>query len=195
MPAAPAIPAAPVNPAAPAGSTSSATPGAQNTPAIPSSQAAPAAKAPDARSGTILNITVPPTVRLNERFSVGIAAANVTNLYSAPFVLAYDPAVLDFEVASEGPFLKNDGKPTSFQATKAKDAGQITVNLSMIGNVGGVNGAGMLVYFTFKAKSQGSSNLGFSAVRFSDPGGKPIDVMPFNAIVEVKQPGNIPAGP
>jgi len=118
----------------------------------------------------------------------------VVNLYSAPFVLAYDPAILDFEGANEGPFLKNDGKPTSFQATRTKNSGQVTVNLSRVGNTGGVNGAGVLSTLTFKAKSPGSAKLGFSTVHFTDPGGKPIDVIPFNAVVEVK-PGNIPAGP
>jgi general secretion pathway protein D len=185
----PAGQAAPVAPAIPSTQTAPA------SPAIPVPPAIPAANAPAAASGTILNITVPPTVRLNERFSVGIAAANATNLYSAPFVLAYDPAILDFEGANEGPFLKNDGKPTSFQAIRTKNAGQVTVNLSRVGNTGGVNGAGMLVSLTFKAKNQGSANLGFSTVHFTDPGGKPLDVMPFNAVVEVKQPGNIPAGP
>jgi hypothetical protein len=53
----------------------------------------------------------------------------------------------------------------------------------------------MLASLTFKAKSQGSAKLGFSTVHFTDPGGRPMDVMPFNAVVEVKQPGNIPAGP
>jgi len=142
-----------------------------------------------------LNITVPSAVKLNELISVGIAAANVTNLYSAPFVLKYDPAILNFEGASEGPFLKNDGKPTYFQASSAKQSGQITVNLSRIGNAGGINGSGTLVSMIFKAKSRGSSNLGFATVHFTDPGGKLLEVTPFNAVVEVKQPGNAPAGP
>jgi general secretion pathway protein D len=192
MPASPAAPAAQTPPVAPA---MPAVPVLPVTPYAPAAPLMPDSKAPTAMPGTILNITVPPTVRLNERVSVGITAANVTNLYSAPFVLVYDPAILDFEGAGEGPFLNNDGKPTSFQATKSQKNGQITVSLSRVGNVGGVNGAGMLASLTFKAKSQGSAKLGFSTVHFTDPGGRPMDVMPFNAVVEVKQPGNIPAGP
>lgn len=202
VPAAPGMPAAPAAPVAPAKPAGPAVPVAQVAPpvlppaqAAPATPAVPAAKASAATPGTMLNITTPPAVKLNERFSVGIAAANVTNLYGAPFVLTYDPAILDFEGASEGPFLKKDGKPTSFQATKAKNAGQLTVNLSRVGNAGGVNGSGTLATLTFKAKGQGTAKLGFATVHFTDPGGKPLDVMPFNAVVEVKQPGNVPAGP
>jgi general secretion pathway protein D len=154
--------------------------------AVPTASAAHLAQVFEAKPRTILNITAPPLAKLNEQFSVDIAAASVTNLYSAPFVFSYDPAILDFEKASEGHFLKYDGKPTSFQAIKAANNGQITVNLSRVGNVGGVNGAGTLVSFTFKAKKQGASNLGLSAVHFTDPGGRPLDVTPLNALMEVK---------
>ena len=143
----------------------------------------------------MLNMTFPPSVMLNERFSVGITAANVSNLSNASFVLTYDPAILDYEGASEGPFMKNDGKTTSFQAAKTGSAGQILVNLNRAGNAGGVNGSGLLASVTFRAKSQGRAMLGFPTAHFADPAGKLMDVMPFNSAVEVKQPGNKPAGP
>jgi general secretion pathway protein D len=172
----PVIPAAPITQAQPSVSAGSPPPTAQSqSPQVPGTQ-----------PGMVLNITAPPVVKLNERFSVDVAASNVTNLYSAPFVFSYDPALLDFRGASEGPFLKYDGKPTSFQAINATNNGKITVNIGRVGNVGGINGVGTLVSFKFKAKKEGEVNLGLSNVNFTDPAGKPLGIIPFNTIVEVK---------
>ena len=147
--------------------------------------AAPAA-ASQQLPGIPLSISAPASVGAAEQFNVEIVASNVTNLYSAPFILTYDPVILDFEGATEGPFLKKDGKPTAFQAAGAKNSGQITVNLSRTGNVGGISGAGTLARVTFKPKKQGPASLGFSTANFTDPAGKPLGVIPFNAVVEVK---------
>jgi len=160
----------------------------QPVPAAPAG-AAPAAAtppAPQSLPGIPLSISAPASVRATEQFDVEIVVSNVTNLYSAPFILTYDPVILDFEGATEGPFLKKDGKPTAFQAAGAKNSGQITINLSRTGDVGGVSGTGTLAKVTFKAKKQGHANLGFTTSYLNDPAGKVLDVIPFNSVVEVK---------
>jgi general secretion pathway protein D len=192
-PAAPApAPSAPVTPTAPApqAEPAPATPAAP-APAAPASVAPAAAKhaapVPASQSSPIsLNFAAPASVKADERFNVEISASNVTNLYSAPFIMSYDPAILDFDSAVEGPFLKRDGNPTVFQTVGTQKGGQVTVNLSRTGNVGGVDGSGTLVVASFKAKSKGSAKLGFSTVYFTAPGGKPLNVIPFNTVVEVK---------
>jgi len=145
-----------------------------------------AAAAPSPASVALLNIAAPPAAALNQQFSVAVTVANAANLFSAPFVLSFDPTILDFVGGSEGPLLKSDGKPTSFQVASAKQAGQVTVNLSRVGNVGGVNGAGAIAMLKFRAKSRGAASLGFATVRFTDPGGKSLDVTPFNTAVNVQ---------
>ncbi|HTP64011.1 MAG TPA: tetratricopeptide repeat protein [Geobacteraceae bacterium] len=158
----------------PPAATGPATAGAARTPA------------PSPLPGAMLNIAAPPSAGINQQFSVAVTVANAANLFSAPFVLSFDPAILDFVDGSEGPLLKSDGKPTVFQAALAKQAGQITVNLSRSGNVGGVNGAGALALLKFRAKGRGAANLGFATVHFTDPGGKALDVTPFSAVVSVQ---------
>jgi general secretion pathway protein D len=182
LPAQPAVSA--VSPLAPAPAAGAGQPVSAAPPvAAPAAAAAPA---PQALPRIPLSIAAPASVKEAESFKVEIVASNVTNLYSAPFVLSYNTSILDFESATEGPFLKKDGKPTAFQASGAKGSGQITVNLSRSGNVGGMNGAGTLATLIFKAKSKGLANLGITTAYFTDPGGKPLDVIPFNTVVEVK---------
>ncbi len=168
-------------------------PATQATPAGPGAAAAPAAAvtpqgavAPAPLPGILLNLAAPPTVALNGQFSIVISIANAANLFGAQFVMTYDPTVLDYVAGREGAFLKGDGKPTTFQATGAQNLGQVTVNASRVGNVGGVNGAGALASLTFRAKSRGAANLAFSTVHVTDPGGGALSVMPFKAVVNVK---------
>ena len=186
----PAGTAPPAMPAAPGGSTN---PGLPVPPAgstaigVPAVAVAPqSASAPNAPAKVSLNINAPSAVALNDQFSIDIVASNLVNLSNAPFVISYDPVFLDYVGAREGLFLKSDGKPTSFQATGVKDSGQIAVDLSRADNSVGVKGSGTLASLTFKAKRKGTANLGLLKASFTDPEGKPLDVVPFNTVVEVK---------
>jgi general secretion pathway protein D len=60
------------------------------------------------------------------------------------------------------------------------------VELVRTGEVGGVNGAGSLITATFRAKNQGPASFGFIGVNFTGPGGKALETIPFNSIVEIK---------
>jgi general secretion pathway protein D len=121
--------------------------------------------------------------------------SNAADLYNAPFVLSYDPALFVYEGASEGAFLKMDGQQTAFQATGVKDSGQVSVNLGRAGNIGGVTGSGVLAVLSFRAKSQGTASFAFASSQFTDGGGNPQNIIPFKASMEVKQPDKTPAAP
>ncbi len=133
-----------------------------------------------------LNIAAPASAAVNDLFSFTVTVVNASGLFSAPFVLTYDPAILEFVQGSEGNFLKSDGKKTVFQVVNTKQGGRVTVNLSRIENAGGVSGNGALASLAFRVKGKGIANLGFSSVNFTDPAGKALDVMPFNTVVNVK---------
>ncbi|KAF0218296.1 MAG: proteinral secretion pathway protein [Geobacteraceae bacterium] len=186
-----------VSAAPPAAAVPSA-PAAPSTGAPPPSQAPPAAGTPQAQapvpvpppqqpiSRALVNITAPKSVKVNDQFTVEIKASDVSNLYNAPFILVYDPIFLDFVGAAEGSFLKQDGKPTSFRTTVDKNTGQVTIALNRVGDVGGVSGAGTLLTATLKARNKGPASFGFMGVNFTDPAGKPLDAVPYNAVVEVQ---------
>jgi general secretion pathway protein D len=125
---------------------------------------------------------------LNEQFTVDVVANEADNLYGAPFTLVYDPIFLDFVGTAEGDLLKKDNTATVFATKVDKSSGQITVSLSRSGDVAGVKGTGKLLSATFRAKSQGPASVGFTGVKFVASNGKQLDVIPYNAVIEVKQP-------
>lgn len=133
-----------------------------------------------------LNVAAPASVKVNEQFSVGIKVTDANNLFNAPLTLVYDPLFLDFVGLAEGGFMKQDGKATLFRPTIDKNTGQIAVTLNRVGDAGGISGSGTLLTATFKAKNQGPASIGFLDVNFTAPGGKPLETIPYNAVVDIK---------
>ncbi|HEY6874439.1 MAG TPA: cohesin domain-containing protein [Geobacteraceae bacterium] len=133
-----------------------------------------------------LNISAPSAVKVNDEFRVEAVVSDANNLNNALFTLVFDPAYLDLVGATEGTFLKSDGKPTTFRPNLHKDKGVVEFNLSRMGNVGGLSGSGTLVVITFKAKAKGAANIGFSGVDFSSPEKKAMNVDLYSSVVEIK---------
>jgi general secretion pathway protein D len=125
-------------------------------------------------------------VKKNEQFKVDIHVANASSISRAAFTFVYDPIFVEFVGAAEGPFMKQDGKPTTFQSTVDKGTGQVTVTINRSQDAGSISGTGNLISTTFKAKNQGPSNFGFVGVNLSDVGGKAQETVPYNTVVEVK---------
>lgn len=172
-------------------------PGAQAVPAAPSAPAAavpapvpvpaPAPQPVRQPSERIsLNIGAPATVKVGEQFMAEIKVSDVKSLVNAPFVLVYDPAFLEFQAAAEGDFLNKDGKPTTFKSTVDKATGQVTITSARQPGAGGVDGGGILLTASFKAKNRGPASLGFMSVKFTNAGGKIIETIPYNTVIEIK---------
>ncbi|HEX9024029.1 MAG TPA: cohesin domain-containing protein [Geobacteraceae bacterium] len=154
--------------------------------AVPPAALPPQGVTPPSVAGMALRIAAPPQAAVNDLLSVTVTVGNASGLFSAPFILTYDPAILEFVEASEGNLLKSDGKKTVFQFVNPKQGGVVTVNLSRIKDSGGVSGSGVLASLAFRVIGRGIANLGFSSVHFTDPAGKTLDVMPFNTIVNAQ---------
>lgn len=152
---------------------------------LPVAPVAPAASATQPAMRGSLNISSPAAVDLGAKFQVEIRVSDVKGLMNAPFVLLYDPIFIDYEGAVEGTFLKRDGKPTSFSAVADKGKGRVTVTMGRTA-AEGIDGAGSLLTATFVAKNKGPASLGLQNVTFTDQANKPITVVPYNTVVEVK---------
>jgi general secretion pathway protein D len=154
---------------------------------IPAVESAPPKPAPQPQPVPApLKILAPASVKVNEQFTIEVVAADAVNLQSARFALVYDQNFVEPVGAAEGGFMRNDGKPAQFSSSIDKNSGQIKVELVRTGEVGGVNGTGSLIAATFRAKNQGPASFGFIGVNFTDSGGKALQTIPFNSIVEIK---------
>jgi general secretion pathway protein D len=154
--------------------------------AVPSAKAAAAPARKAAASAPIaLSLDAPAAVQLNDQFSVQINANGANNLYNAVFVVKY-PKNLEVQTQAEGPFLKQNGVATLFQAFNDKKKGQIWVSQSRTAGIEGASGNGVLATVTFKAIGKGTTPISLANTNFTNKAGDPFTVNPSNRILEVQ---------
>jgi len=102
----------------------------------------------------------PPTLKapVGQSFTVNINISGVVDLYGWEFKLRWNNSVLDAVEVTEGPFLKG-GSNTFFTFTINNTAGYILVDCTLLGNVPGVSGSGILLTVKFYVKKIGKSIL------------------------------------
>jgi hypothetical protein len=116
-------------------------------------------------------------------FNVDAAVPISVEIYSGndvghvPFHVNFDPRVLRFDRAEEGPFLGSDGVQTVFFAQASMAGDSVVVGLSRMGQAPGVDGAGQLCVLQFVAVGSGATTLGFSRAKVRD---STSDIIPAN---------------
>ncbi len=119
-------------------------------------------------SGTIVEIKPSEGVaQVGTEARFEINAGNMKGLYGAIITLAYDPKVVEFKAASEGPFLKKDNQQTSFLFSNNAKAGILDLYLTRIGDIG-VEGTGNLCTVILQGKSGGSSDIALRNVKLTN---------------------------
>lgn len=96
---------------------------------------------------------------VGQDFAVDIRISNVANLYGWQLKLRWDTTILHFVNATEGTFLKRRSSTFFNIATNKTD--QIVLICTLLGDVPGVNGSGVLATIWFQAKENGGSDLRF----------------------------------
>lgn len=166
-----AQPAAPAQPPANAPST----PGAAVNPGAP--QAAGPAKMrfePQTLS-----------LKVGQTATVAIAVDNVTDLFSVPLLLQYNPAVISVEDVQHGGFLSGGTQEIAIVSRVDKEHGQATISTTRQPNTPGVNGSGTLMGLVVKAIGPGTSNLSILVVNAKDSQQRPIPLVTSEASVQV----------
>ena len=142
----------------------------------PSGETAKPVSAPSATTGQPLTtsaaiIEIRPTeasVSIGQETRFELLAGNMKDLYGAIVTLTYDPKVVEFKTASEGPILKKDGQQTSFLFSNNIKGGTVDIYMTRIGDVGGVQGAGSLGTLVFQAKAGGTTELTMKGVKLTN---------------------------
>jgi general secretion pathway protein D len=143
-----------------------------------------AAIAPIQRS--LLQIAAPSSALVGQQFSLDIKISDVDDLANAPFVLTFDPVLVDFVDISEGSFMAKDGKPTIFSSMADPVAGRVTVTLERTPGNAGITGGGLLATASFLAKKQGAVNFAFRNTVFKSSTGSALNVLPFSTAVDIR---------
>ncbi len=134
---------------------------------LPTATGAPAPAAP-AVSVMLEMKPAEAAAQLGQDARFDITAVNVKDLYGVIMTLSYDPKVVEFKSASEGPLLKKDGQQTSFLFSNNIKAGTVDIYMTRIGDVGGVGGSGSLCTLVFQGKSGGTTDVAVKSVKLTN---------------------------
>jgi general secretion pathway protein D len=97
-----------------------------------------------------------------------IQVENVTDLFSAPLRLKFDPNVLRLTEAARGAFMAGDGRDVLFTRNILNETGDLTVILNRMPGTGGISGSGTLVTLDFQVVGQGVTTVTVPELAFQD---------------------------
>jgi general secretion pathway protein D len=137
----------------------------------------------------------PPNVSLKvgETKTIAIAVDNVTDLFSIPLLLQYNPAVVSIEdvqhAAGEGGhggFLSGGTQEIAIVSRTDKEHGQVIISATRQPNTPGVSGSGTILGIVVKGLAAGTANLSIVQVNAKDSQQRPIPLVSSEAAVQVK---------
>jgi general secretion pathway protein D len=149
--------------------------------------AAPGAPAP--QSGQSAQLRFEPrtaTLKVGEKVTVGVVIDNVNDLFSIPFLLQFNPAVLSVEEVQHGGFLQAGNQEIAIVDRVDKEHGQAIISATRQPNTAGVNGTGTIMGIVVKAIAPGTSNLSIVQVNAKDSQQRPIPLVTSEATLQVQ---------
>jgi len=133
------------------------------------------------------------TLKAGEMATIGIVVENVTDLYSIPVLLQYNPAVISIEEVQhaqgqggQGGFLSGGNQEIAIVQQINKERGQAIISATRQPNTPGVSGSGTLLGIKIKAVAPGSSNLTIVQVNAKDSQQRLIQLVTSEATVQVQ---------
>jgi len=126
------------------------------------------------------------SLKAGQTATVGIVVENVSDLFSIPLLLQFNPAVISVEEVQHGGFLSGGTQEIAIVHREDKEHGQAIISATRQPNTPGVNGSGTLLGIVIKALAPGSSNLSIVQVNAKDSQQKPIALVTSEATVQVQ---------
>jgi general secretion pathway protein D len=149
---------------------------------------APAAANP-AQGGQSAQLRFEPrslTLKTGQQATIGVVVDNVNDLFSIPFLLQYNPAVISVEEVQHGGFLQGGNQEIAIVQRVDKEHGQAIISATRQPNTVGVSGTGTIMGIVVKALAPGTSNLSIVQVNAKDSQQKPIPLVSSEATLQVQ---------
>lgn len=110
------------------------------------------------------------TAGVGDDVTVNVIIYNASDLYGFQFNLNYDSNILEFKDAAEGTFLNENGAADTLHLPPSNPSIGFIKNAVCVrkGQIGGVDGDGILETLTFTALSAGTSPITLSGVQLSN---------------------------
>ena len=117
--------------------------------------------------------------------TVGVVVDNVSDLFSVPFLLQYNPAVISVEEVRHGGFLQAGDQEIAIVQKVDNEHGQAIISATRQPNTTGVNGTGTIMGIVIKGLAPGASGLSIVQVSAKDSQQRPIQLVTGEASVQV----------
>ncbi len=171
----------------------------QANPAAPTVQPAPAAltpaPAPAAPTAGPQAQVAGPHIRFEpaalnlspgQTATIGVVVENVSDLFSVPMLLQYNPAIISVEEVRHGGFLTGGSQEIALVQRVDKEHGQAIISATRQPNTPGVNGTGTLLGVVVKAIAPGTTNLSIVQINAKDSQQRPIPLVTSEATLHVQ---------
>ena len=175
---------------APAGVPSGATAPAAGTTVAAS---APGVNPPQGQPGKLRFEPQGITLKVGETKTIAVVVDNVSDLFSIPMLLQYNPAVISIEEiqhavgeGQHGGFLSGGTQEIAIVSNVNKEKGQAIVSATRQPNTQGVSGSGTLLGIVIKGIAPGSSNLSIVQQNAKDSQQRPIPLVTSETTVQVQ---------
>ena len=133
------------------------------------------------------------SVKVGESKTVAVVVENVSDLFSIPMLLQYNPAVIAIEdvqhALSEGQhggFLSGGTQEIAIVKSLNAEKGQAIISATRQPNTQGVSGSGTLLGIVIRGIAPGSSNLTITQQNAKDSQQRPIPLVTSEATVQVQ---------
>jgi general secretion pathway protein D len=151
--------------------------------------ATPTPNAPGAAQSQAAKIRFEPqalSLKAGQTATIGVVVENVSDLFSIPLLLQYNPAVISVEEVQHGGFLSGGTQEIAIVQRVDKEHGQAIISSTRQPNTPGVSGSGTLIGIVIKALAPGSSNLSIVQVNAKDSQQKLIPLVTSEATLQVQ---------
>ena len=124
-------------------------------------------------------------MKAGQTATVGVVVDNVNDLFSIPFLLQYNPAVISVEEVRQGGFLQTGDQEIVIVQKVDKEHGQAIISATRQPNTAGTSGTGTIIGIVIKALAPGTSTLSIVQVNAKDSQQRPIQLVTSEASVQV----------
>lgn len=126
------------------------------------------------------------SLKVGQQSTIGVVVDNVNDLFSIPFLLQYNPAVISVEEVQHGGFLQGGNQEIAIVQRVDKEHGQAIISATRQPNTVGVSGTGTIMGIVVKAIAPGTSNLSIVQVNAKDSQQKLIPLVTSEATLQVQ---------
>jgi general secretion pathway protein D len=126
------------------------------------------------------------TMKVGDTTTLGLAVSNVSDLYSIPLLVHYNPAVIQVEEVRNGGFLSGGTQEIAIVQRIDAQRGEIVVSATRQPNTPGINGTGTLLGFVIHAVAPGNTSLQILQVNAHDSQQRTIPMVSGEATIRVQ---------